>query len=326
MIKPTSDFQNFKETYKKGTLEIDPALANLSLEQILDKAALNFPVYKTALSGKSAISGKEIKSKSFSVYNGLTDDELGYGFTKDYVPMSYPDILGTIFEDIKHLDGTPTRVVSFANGARADIQFGFNDQQYKIGGQFHKTFYNVYAGHDGTIGIVVNSSDVRIICGNTHRMSLNDKTLKTSFKHTEKVASRLAELSNLFSFTKLAAQPYYNLLDRAMRVPVSDGQIHEFLNILIPDTPIKEGKALNAGPGNRREKVFAAIGEAASEVGSSKLNAYFVFEGVLGYNTNNQGNRSDAEQLEYVTAKTGQGNKMNQVAYAWMEETVGTVG
>ena len=55
-----------------------------------------------------------------------------------------------------------------------DIQFGFNDQQYKIGGQFHKTFYNLYAGHDGTVGIVVNSSDVRIICGNTHRMSLND--------------------------------------------------------------------------------------------------------------------------------------------------------
>jgi hypothetical protein len=325
VIAPTASDQNFvgDAIIQHGTLVIDPALKDKSLEDILDSAGLNFPVYKVQTQYVSPISGKTIRSSAYSVINGLNDVELGKGFSADYVALSYPDILNAVFQDIKNLDGFPTRAINFRGGARAAIQFNFPNDVYNIGDQEHKTFYNVYAGHDGTIGILVNGSDIRIICGNTFRMSMSDKTLKLGFKHTENVQSRLAELQELFTFAKSNAAPYYALQTKALKTPARSELINSFMELMIPNKEVSDStRKANEGPANRRIELENAMGETASERNSSDLTVYDVFQGALRYSNYRTQKRDSAEQFEYVNAQSGQGQKFNAKAYAWEKETL----
>lgn len=322
MLRPDATSSNYEVesprwgAIDRGTLKINPDMKDKSLEAILEDADLAFGVLTSQNTYKSAVSGLEYPSKGYTVYRVDNDTELGFGFTEKYNEKSYISILEAVFGDLKQLGGIPTRAVNFNGGRRAAIQFIFPEVYY-VADRAHGTFYNLYAAHDGTLGVGANGSDVCIVCGNTFRRSYNDKRLKATFKHTTSLDEKLAGLRHVFTFLQEDNKYYYPLMQEAAQKKVSDGMVSEFLLAMIPD-----GKTANIGPSNRRDDLQEAINITLGESnkGPDNMTIYDVFQGALRYTSYKAQKRDNEEQVAYVLE--GPGEKLNDKAYAWLKDSL----
>ena len=127
MLQPGKLDENFSADMpqwghiNKGTLIMNPELANLSIEDMLARSDLAFQVGKVQ-TGYEYL-GVYYPSKAYSIIRLDSGEELGKGASSEYNPMGYLDSLGHIFGDVKQLGGIPTRVIKFGKGERAAIQF-----------------------------------------------------------------------------------------------------------------------------------------------------------------------------------------------------------
>lgn len=304
------------QAVKRGTLKINPELADKSLEDILTDGGLNFQVLKVGTTYKSPVSGLEYPSESYSIIRADNDYELGRGFSSDYSPISYPDLLGQFFEDTTKLGGVPTRALSFDNGAVGAIQFAFGDGVL-VADRPHKTFFNLIASHNGQYSVITNECDVCIICGNTFAHNVASKDNRFSVKHTKNMNTKLAELQRILVQSESNQKYYYQLLDKAATVKADNNLIQDFLKAMYPDGKPNANNKINQGPANQREQVYAAIANTAAERNTSDLTIYDVFQGQLRYASYKQGNRNDDEQWMYAMK-----SQNNQDAYAWLVEAV----
>jgi hypothetical protein len=302
-----------------GTLQLNPEYQNKTVIDLLEDADLNFQVMLAQAHYKPAGSDMIIPSEGHIIYRADTMQELGYGVTSRYVPMSYPEILDGFFHDIKQLGGIPSRVVGFDQGKRAAIQFLLPDEYY-IAGVAHAPFFNLYSSHDTTMPIGGNSSNICIVCGNTMALSYADKTLKFSIRHTRNASNRLAEISNVIMRAREGNDEYAKALGEFIRYPADYEFQKLFLNSLLPDPQIKPGEKVNQARANQREQINVAIGVSASERNTSDVTIYDVFMGLTRYNSYRTQNRDDSRQFEYVNS--GPGAELNASGFSWLKEYV----
>jgi len=309
----------------RGTLQVNPALANLGIEDLLEKSDLNFQVGKIQTSYDYL--GQHIESKSHSIIRLDTGKELGFGATKEYEPVSYQRAIYDVFgEDIsdkmKNIGGIPTRVISLHNGARAAFQFVL-PEIWKVAGKIHRTFFNIFGSHDRSSGVGFNTSDICIVCGNTYLRAFASKELRSFAKHTANVHSKLVELSKAILTIRAESVEYYTVLDNAATVTVNSDTVAAFTALLFPDTNGGEKRQSKAAD-NRRDELMAAINVSRAEregyTASGALTVYDVFQGALRFTSYKEQKRNADEQFEYVM--DGPGNIKNTMAYNWLLEAV----
>lgn len=306
--------QNY--TMERGTLVIKPEYKDESFEYIMEKEDLAFPVYAVDTYYTSPFSpDKLIASASKSIIRGDNDMELGYGMSKDYTPVSYMEAVYDIFQDTKKLGGIPTRAVNFKNGRKMALQFML-PEDYFVAGKLHKQFFNIYAAHDGTMGIAVNSSDICIVCGNTFRYSLKDKTLKNNARHTPGVHNKLSAIGEAILTVNGEAKKYYAEMEKMAQIKAGQEFLNNFMDVMYPKV---EGG--NKAKDNQRAEFISAVNISRDERNSSEVTIYDVFSGVTRYSSYKIQRRNSEEQFEYVN--TGPGARFNTQALETIRELIG---
>jgi len=308
-------WHQLKEAQIKA-LKIRPEYENMSFEDILKDADLAFSV---RLEQGAITNPYTNELQQLATYSVFRDDvkftELGSGFSANYNPISYKDALEAVYGDMKELGAIPARVISINGGRRAAFQFLMPDSFYAADLE-HKMFAQLFAAHDGTIGVLVNSSDVTIVCCNTYAMAKADKTLRHSAKHTNNLNSRLAEIRLAIAAQTEAEKKFMEFLNKAA---MSDGEKlrAEFVNYMLPEPEIREGKRTNSSIANQRAELQLAIDTSKTERNGNKVTAHDLFAGVTRRVTYRQQNRDDAEQFVYV-----QKNSAPQDARNWIMEKI----
>lgn len=308
--------QHWMQHIERGTLRIDPTLANKSLDDILTEGGLNFGVLKAQTFYKSAVSGLEYPSSGFSVYRTDTDVELGHGFSDGYQPISYPDILSQFFTNALELGNIPTRAISFDNGAKGAIQFAM-PSEWMVADRPHKTFLNFYSSHDGTYGVTMNECDICIICGNTFAYSFRDTSAKWTVKHTVNMQSKIDDIREKILISTESQEKYYMMLDKAATVKVDFTEKQKFLNALFPDGAAMVSGKINQGPANSRINLDDAISTTVNERNSGDITFYDLLQGALRQQSYKTQNRNANEQFGYVMK-----SPINQIAYDYVAEAV----
>lgn len=297
-------------------LKLRPEYENMSFEAILKDADLAFGVRLEKGIIENPYTGEKQLLNTYSVFR---DDakftELGSGFSANYTPISYKDALEAIYGDMRELGAIPARVISLNNGAKAAFQFLMPDSFYAADKE-HKMFAQLFAGHDGTTGVIVNSSDTTIVCLNTYAMAKADKTLRNSAKHTANLGVRLAEIRLAIAAQTEAEKQFMNFLNNAAKRN-AEAVRGQFVEFMLPQPPVKDGIRQNKGIANRRAEFQLAIDTSKAERNGSYITYEDLFQASTRYTTYRQQNRDDSEQFAYI-----QKASMPQDARNWITEKI----
>lgn len=306
---------NWMRPINLRALSINPEYQNMSVHDILTNGGLGFGVAKVETTYN--YDGVIYPSNGYSIIRtDMPEVELGKGFSDEYVPMSYTELLETFFGDITKLGGVPTRVVSLNNGKVGAMQFAL-PREWLIGDRAHKTFLNLFTSHDGTYGYKINECDICILCGNTFRFAHKDSSFSFTAKHTKNSGSRISEIRQLMLSAEKANTIYYETLQKAANMEANSKLVNEFLLAMFPDGEKNASGKVNQGPANRREMLSKAIGDTAAETNKSEISISDVFEGMLRYTADRTQKRNADEQLAYVLK-----SEENTLAYEWLNEKV----
>lgn len=293
-------------------LKIKPEYAEMPIEGILRDADLAFGVVKEAGAITNPHTGKLQLLKTYSVFR---DDEsfkeLGSGLSANYSAISYKDALEGVFGDLKTLGAIPARAISIDDGAKMAMQL-ILPEDYYAADLLHKQFANLYAGHDGKQQILVNSSDITIICQNTYAASKADKTMRFGAKHTLNLTNRLAEIRKVINLQSAEQQEFMKFLNGAA-LKNAELQRQQFVDFLLP--PVEEDRS-NQGRNNRRSELQEAIDTSARERNIAQITAHELFQGATRYITHRTQKRDDSEQFVYVME-----NDFPTKAKLWIAET-----
>jgi hypothetical protein len=295
-------------------LKLKPEYAEMGIEGVLKDADLLFDVDLMRGAIENPYTGKMQPLNTYSVFrNDANFKELGSGFSANYVPVAYKDALEAVFGDLRELGATPCRAISLNEGSRCALQFIMPDTFYAAD-LAHKMFANLFAGHDGKTGIVVNSSDTTIVCLNTYAMAKADKTLRQSAKHTSNVAVAMAEIRHTLKAQTEAEKQFMEFLNTAALANMENKR-SAFVGFMLPEPEERVGIRKNSAIANRQAELQLAIDTSVSERNGSFVTAHDLFQGVTRNITYRTQNRTDAEQFEYVIR-----NAAPQQAKAWIME------
>ena len=108
--------------------------------------------------------------------------------------------------------------------------------RYIIGGDEITPYMVVMNSHDGSSGIKVAMTPIRVVCQNTLNLALNSAKRVWTTKHTENVMSRVYEARE----TLMLAESYMGELGRGIvdlsKIKLSDKKVMEFMQEFFPVT------------------------------------------------------------------------------------------
>lgn len=291
--------------------KVDPTLANLSLQQMLEKADAGFNAVKVQTSYK--VNGYDMLSNAFSVVNEQTGDELGFGFTDRYEVIQHKEVFENVLgiDALRELGGIPTRIVNRNHGAQVVIQVALDEKFYTPTSE-HRLFTNLWSAHDGKWGWGGNSCDLRIICCNTWAMAFNSKVNRFFGKHTINAREKMVKMAEAVGIIRADYKEYGHTLELMSKTDVNKVLIDEFLKHMIPDTEKKERE--NNRAGNRRAEINTLVFSGKGQ--STNPTLYSLFNAVTEHVDNRAQNRDDDEQFVYALFDAGQ--KFKDKAYDYL--------
>jgi len=100
----------------------------------------------------------------------------------------------------------------------------------KIGGVDQVDMYlMVMSSHDGSTGVVVALTPVRIVCANTLRAGLRNATHTFKARHTESVTGRIEDARKALALSTDYFEQFINTAEQLADIDVSDAQLDELI-------------------------------------------------------------------------------------------------
>lgn len=88
--------------------------------------------------------------------------------------------------------------------------------------------------HDGSSGVKVCMTPVRIVCNNTLNLALSTAKRSWSMRHTENIEARMQEAKDCLFLAGRYMEELAGYADEARKTLVSDAELKEYLNELFP--------------------------------------------------------------------------------------------
>ena len=185
--------------------------------------------------------------------------------------------------------------------------------RYIIAGDEIAPYMVVMNSHDGSSGIKVAMTPIRVVCQNTLNLALNSAKRIWTTKHTENVMSRVHEARE----TLLLAETYMSELGRGIddlsRIKLTDKKVMEFMNEFFPvDSDIPEAQRKNNLRLLNDMKMRYWDAPDLSHVGK---NAYRFVNAVSDFATHADPIRKTKNYNENLFLRTVEGNPMIDKAY-----------
>lgn len=133
-------------------------------------------------------------------------------------------------------EGVTYETAGSLQGGRKVWMLAKMPHRYIIGGDEITPYMVVMNSHDGSSGIKVAMTPIRVVCQNTLNLALNNAKRIWTAKHTENVMSRVHEARE----TLLLAETYMGELGRGIddlnKIKLSDKKVLEFMQEFFPIT------------------------------------------------------------------------------------------
>ena len=185
--------------------------------------------------------------------------------------------------------------------------------RYFVGGDEITPYMVVMNAHDGSSGIKVAMTPIRVVCQNTLNLALNNAKRIWTTKHTENVMSRVHEARE----TLMLAETYMGELgkgiDELSRVKLPDKKVMEFMQEFFPvDADLPEAQRKNNLKLLNDMKCRYFDAPDLSHVGK---NGYRFINAVSDFATHAAPIRKTKNYNENLFLKTVEGNPMIDKAY-----------
>ncbi len=213
-------------------------------------------------------------------------------------------------------EGVTYETAGALQGGRKVWMLARMPHRYIIAGDEIAPYLVVMNSHDGSSGIKVAMTPIRVVCQNTLNLALNSAKRIWTTKHTENVMSRVHEARE----TLLLAEAYMSELGRGIdclsQIKLTDKKVMEFMQEFFPVTPdMPEVQRKN----NLRllDNMKARYWDAPdlSNVGK---NGYRFVNAVSDFATHADPIRKTRNYNENLFLRTVEGNPMIDKAYKMM--------
>ena len=108
--------------------------------------------------------------------------------------------------------------------------------RYIVGGDEIEPYMVVMNSHDGSSGIKVAMTPIRVVCQNTLNLALGSAKRIWTTKHTENVMSRVHEARETLMLAETYMGELEHSIDRLSQIPLSDRKVMEFMQEFFPVT------------------------------------------------------------------------------------------
>ena len=185
--------------------------------------------------------------------------------------------------------------------------------RYIIGGDEITPYMVVLNSHDGSSGIKIAMTPIRVVCQNTLNLALNSAKRIWTTKHTENVMSRVHEARE----TLMLAEAYMSELGRGIddlaKIKLTDKKVLEFMEEFFPvaeDTPELQRKNNLRLLRDMKHRYFDA-----PDLAHVGRNAYRFVNAVSDFATHADPIRKTKSYNENLFLRTVEGNPMIDKAY-----------
>lgn len=210
-------------------------------------------------------------------------------------------------------DGVTYETAGSLQGGKKVWMLAKMPQRYIIAGDEIAPYLVVMNAHDGSSGIKVAMTPIRVVCQNTLNLALNSAKRIWATKHTENVMSRVHEARE----TLLLAETYMGELGRCIddlsRIKLTDQKVMAFMQEFFPateDMPEVQKKNNLRLLDDMKQRYFDA--PDLSHVGR---NGYRFVNAVSDFATHADPIRKTRNYKEKLFLRTVEGNPMIDKAY-----------
>ena len=186
-------------------------------------------------------------------------------------------------------------------------------QRYFIAGDEIEPYMVVMNSHDGSSGIKVAMTPIRVVCSNTLNLALGSAKRTWTTKHTENVMSRVHEARE----TLMLAERYMGELGRGIdelsKIRLADRKALEFMNEFFPttaDLPDVQRKNNQRLLDNMKARYWEA-----PDLANVGKNAYRFVNAISDFATHADPIRKTKNYNENLFLRTVEGNPMIDRAY-----------
>lgn len=186
-------------------------------------------------------------------------------------------------------------------------------QRYIIAGDEIAPYLVVMNSHDGSSGIKVAMTPIRVVCQNTLNLALNSAKRVWTTKHTENVMLRVHEAEETLGLAEKYMGELGRKVDELAQIKLSDRKVREFMDEFFPtmtDMPEMQRKNNLRLLEDMRQRYWEA--PDLSNVGK---NGYRFVNAVSDFATHADPIRKTKNYSENLFLRTVEGNPMIDRAY-----------
>lgn len=270
------------------------------------------------------LAGLDWKVVQEHIFTETGDTILGYRVN---VRDSDRKVLGVVSERYKIIQNSEAFAFTdtlLGNGVRYETAGSLQDgrrvwllarlpREYIIAGERISPYLVFSNSHDGSGAVKVALTPIRVVCNNTLNLALGTASRSWSMVHTGNIRDKIQEAKD----TLFMAEEYMDSLgkefERLRRQKVTDGQIREYVEQLLPmeknATPVQSKNIRNL-----RENMLHRYYDAPDLQGIGN-NAYRFINAVSDFATHSRPLRRTANYNENLFMRTMDGNPIIDRAY-----------
>jgi len=189
-------------------------------------------------------------------------------------------------------------------------------EKYIIAGEKIEPFLVFSNSHDGTAGIKVAVTPVRVVCQNTLNLALNTARRSWSAKHTGNVQERMHEARETLGLAHMYMEKLGAEFNKLSQIKLSDTSIFGFINDLLPypaDATQVQRKNVDQLRGDIQTRYFDA-----PDLKPLPKTGYRLINAVSDFATHAKPLRETASYKENLFLKTMEGNPTIDKAYSML--------
>ena len=274
----------------KGAVNVEDCITS---KQVMEESGLDFTVEKCRLFAEMTPNQKAVNSRLITDFNenhelknyGLIDNAYGIYRTDYNIPLG---LVKERYEPVQNVDAFKffddaigeNRALwqtagFFGRGERIFVSAKLPDD-ILVHGDTYLVFTN---SHDGSTGVKILFTPIRVICQNTLNAAIKTSTNYISFRHTKNVHSNINMASEILGICRkqsAALNEYYNLL-YTTKIKDNDA-IDVFGNIVLTPDELTKIKMTGHTVKEVADHLWFALNDA--EISTQKAN---VLSGMVDY-------------------------------------------
>jgi phage/plasmid-like protein (TIGR03299 family) len=111
------------------------------------------------------------------------------------------------------------------------------------------------AAHDGSMGVIIKNTRIRVVCWNTLSMALSGPGSYVHIKHTASAPDKLKQAHIFFDLATKRTSKVKEATEALLGFRVTGKFMDKFLKNLLPSKPEEDGEEATAKTLNKRERI-----------------------------------------------------------------------